>query len=111
MILWHNPRCSKSRETLALLKDNGFDPSIRLYLETPPDADELRELLTMLGITANDLARKKEKEFKDLNLAAADEATLIDAMIAHPRLIERPILINGSKAAIGRPPENMLAIL
>ena len=111
MILWHNPRCSKSRETLALLQDNGFDPSIRLYLETPPDADELREVLTLLGITAHDLARKKEKEFEDLNLAAADEATLIDAMIAHPRLIERPILINANKAAIGRPPENVLAIL
>lgn len=112
MILWHNPRCSKSRETLALLVARGHDPSIRLYLDTPPDLAELRDLVRRLGRPARDLARTAEAAFRDLGLAAdADDATILAALAAHPHLIERPVLIHGQKAAIGRPPEAVLSIL
>jgi arsenate reductase len=111
--IFHNPRCSKSRATLALLEQRGYEPAIRLYLEEPPDGAELRAILKKLGIGARDLVRKGEAEYRDLGLSdpALDEAALIAAMAAHPRLIERPIVIAGRRAALGRPPESVLDIL
>lgn len=111
--IFHNPRCSKSRATLALLQDRGFEPNVRLYLEDPPDRTELRALLGKLGISARELLRKGEPEYRELGLADAglDEAALISAMASHPRLIERPIVVSGQRAALGRPPESVLEIL
>lgn len=111
--LYHNPRCSKSRDALGLLRDNGIEPEVILYLETPPTAKALKALLATLGISARGLLRKGEDAYKELNLADENlsEAALIKAMVENPRLIERPIAINGDKAVIGRPPENVLTIL
>ena len=112
--IYHNNRCSKSRETLALLQQKGIEPNIVTYLDTPPDAATLRSLLDKLGLTdARDLMRQGETEYRELNLAdpALSQDALIAAMVAHPKLIERPIVVNGDKAAIGRPPENVLGIL
>lgn len=112
MILWHNPRCSKSRQTLALLQEKGIDPEVRLYLNDPPNQQELREVLARLGIAAINLMRVKEPEFKEIGLTQTDaEDQLIAAMAQTPKLIERPVLINGDRAALGRPPENVLTIL
>ncbi|WP_078084599.1 arsenate reductase (glutaredoxin) [Microbulbifer mangrovi] len=111
--IYHNPRCSKSRQTLQLLQDNNIEPEVVLYLETPPDAAALKSLLGMLGIGARDLLRKGEDAYKALNLkdtALADEA-LIEAMVTHPKLIERPIVVKGDKAVLGRPPENVLELI
>jgi arsenate reductase len=109
----HNPRCSKSRATLALLRERGLEPEIRLYLEDPPDAGELRSILDRLGITARELLRKGEAEYREQGLAdsSLSEDQLIAAMTASPRLIERPIVLAGNRAAIGRPPESVLEIL
>lgn len=111
--LYHNPRCSKSRDALSLLRDKGIEPEIVLYLETPPNAKTLKALLAKLGISARDLLRKSEDAYKELNLAdtTLSEAALIKAMVENPKLIERPIAINGDKAVVGRPPENVLTIL
>ena len=109
--IWHNPRCSKSRETLALLIDKGITPEVRLYLDDVPTSDELRSALATLGLTAGELVRRKEALFKDLNLAEASDDQMIDAMVANPKLIERPIVFANGRAALGRPPENVLAIL
>ena len=111
--LYHNPRCSKSRQTLELLAQNGITPQIVKYLETPPDAATLRSLLDMLGLEPRQLMRQKETEYAALRLDNADLSTdqLIQAMIDHPRLIERPIAVKDGKAAIGRPPEQVLSIL
>jgi arsenate reductase len=111
--IFHNPRCSKSRATLALLQERGFEPDITLYLENPPDEGELRSLLSKLGLTARQLIRKGEAEYNELGLSdgSLSEAKLIAAMAAHPRLIERPIVLAGNRAAIGRPPEAVLEIL
>jgi len=111
MILWHNPRCSKSRQTLALLHDASHQPSVRLYLQDPPDASEIIAMRNALGVTADGMIRRGEKLYKELGLATATEDQLLEAMAAHPILIERPILIVGDKAAIGRPPESVLAIV
>jgi arsenate reductase len=112
LTIWHNPRCSKSRETLALLKANGHTPVIRLYLTDPPDAAEISACLDVLGINAIDLMRVKEKQFKELGLSKElPSDRLIAAMAENPVLIERPIVFSASKAAIGRPPEAVLAIL
>ncbi|MEG0862004.1 MAG: arsenate reductase (glutaredoxin) [Pseudomonas sp.] len=113
LTLYHNPRCSKSRGALELLEARGLAPTVVRYLETPPDAATLKALLGKLGIDARQLLRSGEDEYKDLNLAdpALSEAQLIDAMVKHPKLIERPILIAGDKAVIGRPPEKVLEIL
>ena len=109
--IWHNPRCSKSRQTLALIEDKG-DVSIRKYLEDAPTEVELREVLDLLGISAIQMMRTKEAEFKDLGLSKEDDdATLIAAMAQTPKLIERPIVIKDGKARIGRPPESVLEIL
>lgn len=113
LTLYHNPRCSKSRSTLQLLEDRGVQPTLVRYLETPPNAEQLRDLLSKLGISARQLLRTGEDEYRELNLAnsALSDADLIDAMAAHPRLIERPILVAGDRAVIGRPPENVLELL
>ena len=111
--IYHNPRCSKSRQTLQLLEDSGVSPDIVLYLETPPDAAELNGLLQKLGIGARDLLRKGEEAYKANNLGddGLSDAQLVAAMVAHPKLIERPIVVKGAKAVLGRPPENVLALL
>jgi arsenate reductase len=111
--IYHNPRCSKSRQTLALLEERGIEPEIVLYLETTPDAKALEEVLLKLGIPARQLLRKGEEAYKENNLAddSLSEDQLIDAMVANPKLIERPIVINGDKAALGRPTEQVLDIL
>ena len=114
VVMWHNPRCSKSRQTLARLQEKGIEPDIVKYLETPPTAEGLKEVIRMLGLaSARDLMRKKEKEYKELGLddPARTEDELIAAMVAHPRLIERPVVIHDGKAALGRPPEQVLDIL
>lgn len=113
LTLYHNPRCSKSRGALELLQARGLSPSIMLYLETPPDAGQLRDLLSKLGISARQLLRTSEDDYKTLNLAdpSLSDDALINAMAAHPKLIERPILVAGEKAVIGRPPENVLELL
>ena len=112
--IYHNPRCSKSRDTLSLLKANGIDPEVVLYLETPPDADTLRQLLKMLGmVSARELMRQKEDLYKSLNLGDSQlsEEALIQAMVENPKLIERPIVVNNGQARIGRPPEQVLEII
>jgi arsenate reductase len=113
LTLYHNPRCTKSRGALELLQGRGLSPSIVLYLETPPDAAQLRDLLSKLGISARQLLRSGEDDYKTLNLAdpSLDDNALIAAMAAHPKLIERPILVVGDRAVIGRPPENILELL
>ncbi|MDP3816019.1 arsenate reductase (glutaredoxin) [Pseudomonas sp.] len=111
--LYHNPRCSKSRSALQLLEERGLTPSIVRYLETPPDAEQLQELLRKLGLGPRQLLRSGEEEYQQLNLAnpALTDAQLIEAMAKHPKLIERPILIVGDRAVVGRPPEKILEIL
>lgn len=112
--IYHNPRCSKSRDTLSLLKANGIDPKVVLYLETPPDAATLRQLLKMLGMaSARELMRQKEDLYKSLDLAnpQLSEDALIQAMIDNPKLIERPIVVSHGEARIGRPPEQVLEIV
>ena len=110
-IMWHNPRCSKSRQTLQLLEAHGITPTIVKYLDTPPTRDELTDVLEKLGIEPRDLMRRKEAEYKELGLKdETDRDALINAMIEHPRLIERPVVITGGKAALGRPPESVLAL-
>lgn len=109
----HNPRCSKSRQTLALLEEKGIEPEIIKYLETTPNETELKTILTKLNMSARALLRKGEDEYKTLNLKNTDltEDDLIQAMVAHPKLIERPIVINQDRAKVGRPPESVLDIL
>jgi arsenate reductase len=111
--IFHNPRCSKSRATLALLRERGVEPEIRLYLDEPPGTDELRSILGRLGMTARELLRTGEEEYRERGLAdrSLSEDELIAAMAAAPRLIERPIVLAGIRAAIGRPPESVLQIL
>jgi arsenate reductase len=111
--IYHNPRCSKSRETLALLEARGVQPGVVAYLDTPPDAATLEHLLQLLGLEPRELMRRKEAEYAELGLddPALTRAQLIAAMVAHPRLIERPIVVAGGKAALGRPPENVLKLL
>lgn len=112
-VLYHNPRCSKSRAALELLQERGIEPRIVRYLDTPPDADTLRALVGQLGITPRELLRKGEDEYASLGLAdaALADADIIAAMAAHPRLIERPILVRGERAVIGRPPEKVFDLV
>jgi arsenate reductase len=109
----HNPRCSKSRTTLQLLRDNGVEPEIILYLETPPDADALTSILDKLDMRPRDLMRKGQQEYKEMGLGneQLSDEQLIAAMIEAPILIERPIVLANGKARIGRPPESVLKIL
>lgn len=111
--IYHNPRCSKSRATLELLHEKGIEPEIREYLKQVPTADELKAVLAKLGFAPRDLLRTKEAEYKEAGLdnPNLDDDAVIAAMIAYPKLIERPIVINGDKARIGRPPEQVLEIL
>lgn len=113
VIIYHNPRCGKSRQTLQLLKDQGIEPEVIEYLKTPPSAQELDDILQKLDIEPRELMRKKEAEYKagGLDNAALDRQALIQGMVEHPILIERPIVIANGKAALGRPPEAVLAIL
>lgn len=111
--IYHNPRCSKSRATLNLLRARGFEPTIVEYLDNPPSEAEFREILDKLGCGPRDVIRKGEAIYKELELAdeSLSDVALILAMVQHPALIERPIVVNGTKAAIGRPPESILEIL
>ncbi|APC21950.1 arsenate reductase [Pseudomonas protegens] len=113
LTLYHNPRCSKSRGALELLEQRGLAPTVVRYLETPLDAAQLRSLLAKLGLSARQLLRTGEDEYKTLNLAdpSLSEEQLVAAIAQHPKLMERPILEAGDKAIIGRPPENVLEIL
>jgi len=110
--IYHNPRCSKSRNTLALLEEQGVDAEVVKYLDTPPNKEELKELLKMLGMSPRELMRTKEEVYKELGLKdVTDEEALIEAMVANPKLIERPIVVKDGKAAIGRPIENIVELL
>tara|TARA_R100000687_G_scaffold72271_1_gene62333 strand:- start:4 stop:390 length:387 start_codon:yes stop_codon:yes gene_type:complete len=111
--LFHNPRCSKSRQTLALLEDNGIQPTIVKYLDDTPDAATLKTLVKKLGLpSAHDLVRNKEADYKTAGLSAeSNDDEVIAAMVQYPKLIERPILVRGNKAVLGRPPENALNLL
>ena len=109
--IWHNPRCSKSRQTLTLLEERGISAAVRLYLDDEPSTTEVAEVLNQLGIAPWELLRRGEKVFKELGLDknTADQV-LIEAMSANPILIERPIVIHGGRAALGRPPESVLEL-
>ena len=110
--IWHNPRCSKSRQGLALLEESGASVDIIKYLETQPTVEEIKALLKKLGIGARDLMRTKEAIYKELDLKSVeDEEKLIEAMAKHPKLIERPVFIMGDKAIIGRPPEKVIEFI
>ena len=111
--IWHNPRCSKSRDSFKLLEEKGLEAEVVKYLENIPTKEELQEMLKMLGMTsAQELMRKKEAIYKELNLKdETSEEVLLEAMIANPKLIERPIVIKGDKAVIGRPIEKVIALL
>lgn len=110
--IYHNPRCSKSRETLALLEQQGISPEVILYLQTPPSNETIKTLLNQLGMaSARELMRTKEDIYKELDLKSeSNEDALIEAMTANPKLIERPIVIHNDKAKIGRPPESVLEL-
>lgn len=111
--IYHNPRCSKSRETLALLKEKGIEPEVIEYLKTPPTPDELENLVDLLQVEPRKIIRSKEAEYKELNLAdeSLSSSALINAIAKAPKLLERPIVIKGEQAVIGRPPENVLALI
>jgi arsenate reductase len=111
--LYHNPRCSKSRGALELLHARGLQPAIVAYLDSPPDAAQLRDLLALLGLPARELLRTGEDEYRQLGLddTSLDDEALIAAMTEHPRLIERPIFVHGGRAVNGRPPERVLELL
>ncbi|MCM8854990.1 MAG: arsenate reductase (glutaredoxin) [Candidatus Thiodiazotropha sp.] len=111
--IYHNTRCSKSRQTLQLLQENGIKPDVVEYLKTPPDKETLKHILDLLGLEPRELMRKKENEYKEQQLdnPQLSRDQLIEAMIAHPKLIERPIVIKDGKAVLGRPPEKILDIL
>ena len=113
MKIYHNPRCSKSRQTLQLLEEHQISPEVVEYLNSPPSKEELSEILSMLGLAPRQLMRTKEAEYKELGLddESLSREQLIEAMVATPKLIERPIVINNGKAAIGRPPETVLDII
>lgn len=112
MEIWHNPRCSKSRATLALLQEHGVEPTVRRYLDDPPSRAELEVVLTELGTEDPlTLTRTGESAFREQGLKGADRDTLLDALAADPTLIERPLVRSGDRAVLGRPPENVLPLL
>jgi arsenate reductase len=112
LTIWHNPRCSKSRQALSIIEEKGLTPDIRLYLDNGPNADEIKQILGLLGIEPRAIMRTGEADYKDQGLAdVSDNDALIEAMVKTPKLIERPIVINKGRACIGRPPENVLEIL
>jgi arsenate reductase len=108
LTIYHNPKCTKSRQTLQLLQDKGEDPEIIKYLDTPPDVKTLRTLVNKLGLErAHDLVRTKEKEYKEAGLSKdSDDETVLQAIADYPKLLERPVVVRGNQAVIGRPPEN-----
>ncbi|WP_417456319.1 arsenate reductase (glutaredoxin) [Kordiimonas sp.] len=109
--IWHNPRCSKSRQTLAVLEEKGIEPTVRLYLEDAPSVQEIKDTLSLLGRAPRELMRTGEAEYKEQGLANAEGDALVEAMAATPKLIERPIVFAQGKARVGRPPESVLEIL
>ncbi len=109
--IYHNPRCGKSRDTLKLIEDKGISPHVVEYLKTPPSAAELTRILSLLGKRPAEILRKKEAAEAGIDPAKLDDSALIQAMIANPIVIERPIVVTASKAALGRPPESVLVIL
>ncbi|MBV1960463.1 MAG: arsenate reductase (glutaredoxin) [Immundisolibacteraceae bacterium] len=111
--IWHNPRCSKSRQTLALVREQGLEPTIIEYLKTPPTVERLQQVLAMLALTPRQLMRSKETDYKAQGIDddALTDDQLMASMIEFPKLIERPVVINGDQAAVGRPPEQVLEIL
>ena len=110
--IWHNPRCSKSRQALAILDENGCEKEIVKYLEQTPNKSEIKKVLGMLGLSARELMRTKEDIYKELDLKNEhNEEKLIEAMANNPKLIERPVIIKGNKAIIARPPEKALELL
>jgi arsenate reductase len=110
--IYHNPRCSKSRNTLALLEENGVSPDVELYLETSPGATQIAALLEKLGMTAGQLVRRGEEAYKTAGLSAeSSDEQILAAMAEHPKLIERPIVVKGDRAVLGRPPENVLELI
>lgn len=111
--IYHNPGCSKSRQTLALIRAQGHEPAIVEYLTAPPDTMTLKQVIKMLGITPRELLRNKEEEYKKaaLDSPTVSDDTIIQAMLTYPKLIERPIVVVNNKAVMGRPPENVLTIL
>jgi arsenate reductase len=113
VVIYHNPRCSKSRATLSLLQERGVEPAVINYLDTPPSKEELERILALLGIEPRELMRRQEPEYREAHLddPGLTRETLILAMVQRPRLIERPIVIANGKAAIGRPPEKVLEVL
>lgn len=114
MEIWHNPRCSKSRQSLGLLTDAGIEPTVRRYLDDTPSAEELRDVLGKLEMQPWQIVRFREQVARDLELRdrpREDPDAWIEVLVEHPRLIERPIVISGDRAVIGRPPENVQALL
>ncbi|MEJ2059795.1 MAG: arsenate reductase (glutaredoxin) [Gammaproteobacteria bacterium] len=113
VVIYHNPRCSKSRETLKLLEERGIHPHVIEYLKTPPNAEEIAHLLDLLGLDPRELMRTNEAEYKEASLddPGLTRETLIHALVQRPKLLQRPIVVAHGKAAIGRPPENVLGIL
>ena len=113
VIIYHNPRCSKSRQTLQLLEENGVAPKVVLYLEDVPSVATLKTLLKKLGKTPREILRKGEDAYKENKLSdtSLSDAHLLEAMVKFPKLIERPIVVSGDKAVLGRPPENVLELL
>ncbi len=110
--IYHNPRCSKSRNTLALLEEHGVQPEVVLYLENPPTRAQIEQLLDKLGIDATQLVRRGEDDYKAAGLGRdSSAAEIVAAMVRYPRLIERPIVVRGERAVLGRPPENALELL
>jgi arsenate reductase len=109
--IYHNPRCSKSRQTLQIIEEKGIEPTIVNYLENPPSMDELKVILSKLGMNARDLLRKKEAAEYGLNDDSLNEEAIIAGMVANPRAIERPIVVKGDQAVLGRPPENVLDLI
>ncbi|WMS87420.1 arsenate reductase (glutaredoxin) [Pleionea litopenaei] len=111
--IYHNPRCSKSRQTLALLQEKGIEPTIVEYLKNPPSVNKLKTIIKLLGVTPRDILRTKEAEYKDAGLddKSLNQEALLKLMIANPKVIERPIVVTKTKAVIGRPPENVLDLI
>ena len=112
-IIYHNPRCSKSRQTLQLLREEGIEPTIVEYLKTPLAKEQLRNISQLLGLRPKDFVRKIENDFKDNDLSRflEDDEKIIEAMLSFPKIIERPIVVSGGEAVIGRPPENVQKLI
>ena len=109
--IYHNPRCSTSRKALQFLRDRGIEPSIRKYLDDVPSVDELRTLIADAGLTVREAVRTREPEYKELGLADADDDALLEAMVAHPRLIQRPFVVTDKGTRMARPLENLEEII